>query len=555
MKWIKILILIVLVFLVSTCESPVKTKDDLARINIAFNFPEKPLQENALQKATSIQVINIVVEAADMDRISEDFNVNNTRVVCNLEVPKGNERLFKIQGKDAGGIVQLTAETTEDILNSEETITINNIVQISPPPVEPTFSDISESGFVINWNKSNAPDFSHYRVLVSTNTVLNLNSDKIGNDIEDKNSVTMTISGADPGTVYYVAIVVFDTENYYSGNLQYGANNSIVRRVETQSAATVPEPVDVDITNILSTSFQLNWSRSNAQNFNFYRVLLSHNSTLHADNDKIGTDITDINRNTMLVDDLMMNTVYYTAVLTVSNTMDFLGSLEYGSQYSIVHKVTTADMVSLGYDDGSFENLLYSTAIGARFCNAFTQPAPNTFIREVWVYLNDTSGEDGNYRIVIVDQNGNDKFYSNALSTTYGEQWVGWQIPWENIEDGFISGDFAVGVEMVKDIGWPEVGLDQSSNYESSFYVDASGTWNSVGDLGYPGNLGILVVVDIEGEEGMKTPGASTLTLKPFNNGNMSVDFKRPGTIINSISGQDKRTVTIGEKSRILTRR
>ena len=499
MKLNKLLVLILLVSMVFDCESPLKTKDDVARITININFPENLVKDESLQKTSDINIITIIVESSDMDRISKDFQVNSQRIECNLEVPKGDNRLFKVQGKDASNVIQFSGQTREDITNSSETIIINDLVLIAPQPVPFSFSEIGETGFVINWSKSTAPDFSHYRVLVGTDPNLNLENNKVGNDIHDPNNTSMTITGANPGTVYFVAVVVFDTENYFGGMLEFETDGSIVKRIETSDVLSIPDPVDVGIMNITSTTFELIWSKSYAPNFNFYRVLVSPNMILDPDADKVGDDINNADMRSMTISNLNANSIYYTAVLSVNDEMEFSGILEYGQENSIVHQVTTADQIILGYDDDNFENSIYSTTVGTRYMNGFARPAPSTYVKEVWLYLVDTSNEDNNYRIVICDAGGNVKFYSNPLPTTYGNEWVGWDIPWENENDGYMDEQFYVGIEYTKNIGWPEVGLDQSSDYESGFYIENE-IWYTLADINFSGNLGIRVAVEVAGE-------------------------------------------------------
>jgi len=555
MKTNKILVLILLVTILFDCENPMKSKENFAQITLNINYPQQSVTELNLQKPASINTITIIVDASDMDRISKDFTVNNSRVECNLEVPKGDNRQFTVEGKDENNVIQFSGDTRVDITNSSETITINNLDLIAPEPVNISFTDIHESGFVVNWTQSNANDFSHYRVLVSTNPTLNLNNDKVGNDVVNRNNTSMTITGANPGTVYFVAVVVFDTENYFAGVPEHGVNGSIVKRIETNDGSSIPDPVNVQIENITSTSFELFWNKSFSPNFNFYRVLLSHNMILNADDDRVGDDIFEVNRNNMIIGELEPNSIYYTTVLTVNNNMEFMGGLEYGQANSIVHEVATADQIILGYDDDSFEQLIYSTTAGTRFMSIFTQPAPSTYVKEVWVYLNDTSGEQDNYRIVITDADGNDKFYSNPLPTTNGQQWVGWSIPWDNFEDGFCYGEFAVGIECVKASGWPEIGLDQSSDSGAGFYVDTDGTWYPLADVNYSGNLAIRVVADVAGGEGSGKNGQNRLTLNPINSENMQISFEKPGINLKVINGQDVKKCFIKEKGSVKTRR
>ena len=233
MKLNKLFVLILPVLMLLHCESPLDKGEQNASIILNINFPDNIIQKDNLQKPVSIEIITITVEAADMETIIENFEVQNSQVECDLKVPKGDDRNFLIEGKDNNDIIQFEGEKVVDIIDDEETITFNNLTVIAPNPVNFSFSNITESSFDINWDKSNAVDFGFYRVLASTNPQLDPDNDFVANDITDRNSTSMTVTGAEPNTIYYATVLVCDTEFYYKGALEYNVPGSIVKAVTT----------------------------------------------------------------------------------------------------------------------------------------------------------------------------------------------------------------------------------------------------------------------------------------------------------------------------------
>ena len=280
-----------------------------------------------------------------------------------------------------------------------------------------------------------------------------------------------------------------------------------------------PDPVEVTISNVTTTTAHISWVATDAPDFQFYRVLFSSNPQLDASVDRFGDDIYDRNSTMVTLSELSENTTYYVAVLVVDTELWFSGALEYGSQNSIVEKFTTAREVLVSYDDGNFEQFLYSTDVGDRAVMRFTPPAYPCYIKTIWLYLRDTSGQDGNYRLVIMDSNHGDLFRTDPLETSPGEDWVGWNPLWSNRDDGTITGgDFYAGIEWVKGIGWPEIGRDISSTQRrGEYYSTSSGNWYIIDDLvdtqgnQLSGHFGVRATVEVVGE------GGTVLALTPDN--------------------------------------
>ncbi len=552
MKKFTIFILTVILFGIS-CENPFNPTDDTTKVTLNLNFPNNYVDKAELAKPQEIIEVAVTITADDMDEIVEHFEVRSNRVEMNLELSQGNDRNILVEGLDRTGLVQFRGDKTVDLTQDQQTVEINNLLLIAPSPVNSVVENITRTSFELHWTKSNAPDFGFYRVLLSTNPVLYPNDDQIGNDMDNINRQQMEIINLNPGTVYYVAVIVCDTECYFSGNLEFGAQGSIVRRVETPEGSMAPDPVEVGAGNITSSSFDIFWSKSNADDFDFYRILFSQSPTLDPVDDQIGNDFYDINRNHFSVFDLAENSVYYIAVLTVNENMEFAGSLTYGDGGSIVHKVNTASILELGYIDETFENSIYLSAAGTRLVNKFSPPSEDTFIREVWMYLKDGSGEADNYRLVIADHNRNDIFYSSPLPTKAGEQWVGWTVTWDNLPDGFVDSDFYVGIEYTKDIGWPEVAFDESTDHEAGYFMDNNSIYYPLGNYEFYGNLAILVVVDAAGSFDESMPGESRRVVLGAIQGNDQIVSSSHSP--KPIPEQDSYQRRYGPKGKIKSRR
>ena len=374
--------------------------------------------------------------------------------------------------------------------------------------------------------------------------------------MEDIGNIDRThaiISGADPDTDYFVAVITVDTENFFGGVLEFGVPGSIVQRVRTESGGSGSfKPLNIGVVNISSSIFGLIWSKSSMPDFNFYRVLISEDPNLDPGEDQIGDDIHDINQNKFHIFDLEENSIYFTTVLNMNNQLEFPGSLEFGAEQSIVKKVTTAEQFILFYDDETNENIVDSYEPGGRLMNKFSAPTESTYISGVWLALNDNSGQNGNYRLVICDENRNDILRTEPLETTDGGTWVGWNNLWENYSDGFVSSDFYIGIEYTKSEGWPEVFLDESTDKEAGYYVDPAGNWKQLGELEYFGNLMIQVVVDINGREGKVNAENNNLTITSIESG-INIKMLSPEQKLIPIFGKNKNVpINILENPKIL---
>ncbi|MFQ6673587.1 MAG: fibronectin type III domain-containing protein [Fidelibacterota bacterium] len=353
-------------------------------LQITFRQAASRLGDSGLGKVVTVTAVVVTVTGPGMSAVTKALAVDlvNQTASGSVDVPKGNNRTFQVDGKDENDIVQFSGSATKDIMNDTETVGID-VSWIPPDPVDVTFSNITTSSAEVSWTASGAPDFYFYRVLLSTSPQLDVSNDQLGDDIYDRSSTQFSLSGLSENTVYYIAVIAVDTELWYSG------------------------------------------------------------------------------------------------------------SLAYSDQYSVVEKLTTAREVQLGYDDNEFENALRGLNEGTRLVVLFTCPSTPCYIKTILLHLRDESGQNGNYRLVIVDSARNDLFRSEeALATQPGEDWVGWDLIWNDRADGTVITDFYAGIEYARtdDNNWPLVGFDESSDSQRGYFVDTEGSWVQLGEFEFYGN-------------------------------------------------------------------
>ena len=118
---------------------------------------------------------------------------------------------------------------------------------------------------------------------------------------------------------------------------------------------------------------------------------------------------------------------------------------------------------------------------------------------------------------------------------------------WDNYTDGLFDDVFYVGIELTKDILWPEIGLDETTNDEASYYVGSDDYWYTLSELEYPGNLGILVVVEVDSEDG-STPKQQMIMSTASN---VAVDPISTGPDMKKIAIRRNTSTTIDKKDLI----
>ncbi len=211
-------------------DNPVQSDSVGTDVQFVINFETNSSQRVELSKTATINRVVVNVAGPGMSRVTKELTLNSgvTEATGSLEVPKGNDRIFSVDGIDGNSITQFSGETTQDIVNDVESVSIS-VSWIPPDPVTLTISNITSTAATLNWTTSAAPDFSFYRVLLSTSTTLIDLTDQIGDDMTDVNSTSMNIINLTPGATYFAAVMTVHTEGWFTGDLSFGTQNSIVK--------------------------------------------------------------------------------------------------------------------------------------------------------------------------------------------------------------------------------------------------------------------------------------------------------------------------------------
>lgn len=208
--------IILSVFILLSCEKNITNPAQESAIQIQVAFDTDSFGLDALGKIASITSVSVTVTGPEMDQVVQDLSFNSGTGTASgtVEVPKGSDRLFKVEGKDSRKIIQFSGSATKDINGDNESVSIT-VAWIVPDPVSLTINEIRSTSVVLSWNATNAPDFGFYRILISNQLPLNPSNDNVGDDITDRTNTTdWRITGLFPITKYYVAVVVVDTEGH-----------------------------------------------------------------------------------------------------------------------------------------------------------------------------------------------------------------------------------------------------------------------------------------------------------------------------------------------------
>ena len=134
----------------------------------------------------------------------------------------------------------------------------------------------------------------------------------------------------------------------------------------------------------------------------------------------------------------------------------------------------------------------------------------------MWINLQDNSGENDNYTIVVLDHNQSDVLETAPLATYSGTNELIWKLPWSSRSAGTTSNGFYLGIEYQKSNSWPTVGFDENSNSMSGYYTNGvRGVTSNLNDSGWAGNLGINAIVEIGGSVDGSGLGKRAASLAP----------------------------------------
>ncbi len=271
-----------------------------------------------------------------------------------------------------------------------------------------------------------------------------------------------------------------------------------------------PPPINLSVDNVTSSSVDISWSRSNAQDFAYYRILLSTSSNLDAKNDKL-LDITDVNNTSGTIRELDPETEYYVAVIVVDTEGWFNTNAEV---LSFTTEAAGGQVVEIAYDDNSRESGLYGPKDSWLTVNFDADQYPARIIT-MKIFLTNNSIGDEVGAFFLDNSDGTEIFRLKMPPTNDG--WMEITPDWsQQAHNGVVENDFDMGVAYLvsKDQELPPVvAADTSSTYQGRSWFRASdGTWSNLDEIGFAWNLMIRAVVELPtGKRVTLTPSKATL--------------------------------------------
>ncbi|MFB0515190.1 MAG: hypothetical protein ACETWG_01125 [Candidatus Neomarinimicrobiota bacterium] len=217
MRPLHLLLVVTVLALSLSClsENPL-TSPDASQITVSITLPRgEAVADNStdLGKALVVTSVTLTVTASDMETIEESLTISSNGKTASgtVEVPKGDDRTFAIECRDANGIPQYSGSTTHNISEDTETVTITTVGHY-PGAVTVSVDDISAFAVSLSWTRSNEPDFAAYDVVRSETSDLSPATRERLVRIPNKNTTAYSDTSARLNRIYYYGVVVWDTE-------------------------------------------------------------------------------------------------------------------------------------------------------------------------------------------------------------------------------------------------------------------------------------------------------------------------------------------------------
>ncbi|MEE9167538.1 MAG: fibronectin type III domain-containing protein [Candidatus Neomarinimicrobiota bacterium] len=275
-----------------------------------------------------------------------------------------------------------------------------------------------------------------------------------------------------------------------NGITQYSGSTTqdILNDGETVSITTeghYPSPVSLTVGTVFVNSVKLTWTRSADVDFQEYEIYRSTTSTVDLNSTLIAT----INSKliTSYVDETLdLNTSYsYRIIVWDTEELGYWGSV-----------VTTP--AELGYDDGVFEQGLIATEQDEGLLVLFTAPSYPASLVAVEMAVWGTQ----DFEIYVWDWETGDILDNRAAEGVDANDYE-WAYYDRTVLDLDFSGDFYVGLVYTGDqqndgTWWPAIALDETASARRSYDL-LSTSFDLLDDVGFPGNLAIRAVVEVNG--------------------------------------------------------
>lgn len=126
-------------------------------------------------------------------------------------------------------------------------------------------------------------------------------------------------------------------------------------------------------------------------------------------------------------------------------------------------------------DDGSPEGTYWFSSPDTLILNYFHSNDNVNKLSHIRLYIATDNGQNGNYRLVVLDTLGNSIWASTPVNYLGDGQWVDWTIA----DDVRLPGDFLVGIQHTGNNGYPEIGVDTHAALNSVAYILSSGQFLS----------------------------------------------------------------------------
>ncbi|MDH4222836.1 MAG: fibronectin type III domain-containing protein [candidate division Zixibacteria bacterium] len=149
--------------------------------------------------------------------------------------------------------------------NQAPSFTAPGKVTIQIPPI-PVFlfpiSSLSQSSLTLYWTQSQDNDFYSYRIYRASTDLVD-NESLLVSVITTRSITNYSDTGLKSGIDYFYSVYTYDKSGLYNGsNVEKGTT------LENKS----PEPVNVSLSQVDSTTLRISWSQNRDDDFDFYQV-------------------------------------------------------------------------------------------------------------------------------------------------------------------------------------------------------------------------------------------------------------------------------------------
>jgi len=121
-----VLIFLATLLLIFECtrEDLVNPGASISAINLEIKFTDNQIYLSKINSPLKVTIVRVRVTGPDMAEITRNLTISGNRATGTLEVPKGPNRKFEVEGLDDQNNLLLRGEGTKDLNNDTESVTI-----------------------------------------------------------------------------------------------------------------------------------------------------------------------------------------------------------------------------------------------------------------------------------------------------------------------------------------------------------------------------------------------------------------------------------------------